>query len=560
MNKKSIIILLIFLSIFVTYGVLAHSIIISDGGTEFDVNEEVIRTYGFNLSNTDTESNYTLVEIRLPNSFEFIQNSNITTNSNNTIFLYNETSKILSWQNTYGLVPATLTESFYFDARSNQPGEFNISVTGTGEGLVGDLTNRFNVSVNDTTAPTITYNSPENPKYTNLSEITFNISAEDYTGVNTLILKIYSNDANNSLINETITTNPSIYLVLLNLTEGDYYYNVSVNDTNGNLNNGEIREITIDKTAPEISLDATSTGEETLSIGFIFTELGSGMAECGSIWASGGSTNPNEYPTLTGFTVSGLTCENTYTYNVTCKDNAGNSNSTSKSFTTSSCDSGGDSGSSNGGNDGDGGGSDDDSEPISLTYVVPEVQFNQGYTRALAEKDAMRFKVKTESHTLKVTKINSGSISINVSSKTQQADLKEGEIKKFDVDEDKFYELSVKLEGIKNSKANITIVSVYERVPQIIENPVNQTLSLTENLEQNETDGNKSVLSTITGFSSKVFEKIKVPEFLKNKWLWIGLLAAAAIIYGAIYFVREDDGGLTEKVMIAEDSKDIKVH
>ncbi|MDP1729404.1 MAG: hypothetical protein Q8L27_04330, partial [archaeon] len=210
MNKKLVIPLLIVFSIFIAYSVLAHSIVIFNGNTEFKFNEDITSTYGFNFSNIDPANNYTAVEIRLPNSFEFVQNSNITTNFNNTIFLYNATSKILSWQNTYGLILISSTETFYFNAISSQPGQFNISVVGTGTGL-GTLTKEFNVTINDTTAPTINYYLPAtNPKNTNLTGVIFNLTTEDYSSVNSAIFKLFN--SSNYLINETISANPSIYL------------------------------------------------------------------------------------------------------------------------------------------------------------------------------------------------------------------------------------------------------------------------------------------------------------------------------------------------------------
>ncbi|MDP1695597.1 MAG: hypothetical protein Q8L29_01635, partial [archaeon] len=377
--------------------------------------------------------------------------------------------------------------------------------------------------------------------------------AEDYSSVNSAIFKLFN--SSNYLINETISANPSIYLNILNLTEGKYFYNVSVNDTNGNVNNGETRNVTVDLTAPIIVMAATSTGQTTLSIGFTITETGSGGDDCWITYESGGSTNANSNR-LTGFTVSNLGCALSYTYNVTCKDKAGNSNSTSSSFTTSACSSsGGDDGDSSGGGD-DGGG--DDESPIFSTYVTTADQFIKGYIRELGELDRMSFKIGTETHYLRAEKITSSLVTINVSSKPQQAIFRIGDTNKFDANGDGYYDLSAKLVGIKGAKANITIISILEKVPAVIESPVNNVNVGTANEEQNVSDQNSSFLSTISGFSTKVFDKLKVPGFLKSIWFWIGLLAAAGIIYGAIYFVREDDGW-ERKVKITEDSKDIKV-
>jgi hypothetical protein len=61
---------------------------------------------------------------------------------------------------------------------------------------------------------------------------------------------------------------------------------------------------------------------------------------------------------------------------------------------------------------------------------------------------------------------------INVSSIPQQAVFNIGDVKKFDVTNDSYYDLSVKLNSIALSKANITVTSIHEQIPATAPAPV----------------------------------------------------------------------------------------
>src|SRR4030067_533630 len=116
-------------------------------------------------------------------------------------------------------------------------------------------------------------------------------------------------------------------------------------------------------------------------------------------------------------------------------DRAGNSNSTSSSFTTDGCSSSSSSSSSTS--------SSQSTSFWTSTYLPTDQQFKEGYSKALKKGERVRIKIGTETHHIGVIKISSNIITVNVSSTPQQADLKIGETKKFEVTNDSYYDVNV---------------------------------------------------------------------------------------------------------------------
>ena len=74
-------------------------------------------------------------------------------------------------------------------------------------------------------------------------------------------------------------------------------------------------------------------------------------------------------------------------------------------------------------------------------------------------------KVGGESHHVGVTSITSNSVTIEVASTPQTATLAVGETKKFDVNTNNIYDLSVTLSSITSGKASLVITPISEAVP-----------------------------------------------------------------------------------------------
>jgi len=91
---------------------------------------------------------------------------------------------------------------------------------------------------------------------------------------------------------------------------------------------------------------------------------------------------------------------------------------------------------------------------------------------------------------------------INVSSTPQQAVLEIGDEKKFDVTGDDFYDLVVKLNGIEDNKANVTITSIHEETDKNRTNneeQVNNSLGgeANKSSQGGKTNNLKIIISTI---------------------------------------------------------------
>ena len=104
----------------------------------------------------------------------------------------------------------------------------------------------------------------------------------------------------------------------------------------------------------------------------------------------------------------------------------------------------------------------------SLTHLTNENEFKQGFTKELKVKERVKILIDKKEHFVGVISVGSNSAVINVSSTPQQANLEVGKEKKFDVNNDNYYDLSVGLNSIvvKNgvNKASISVKSIYEKI------------------------------------------------------------------------------------------------
>ena len=125
---------------------------------------------------------------------------------------------------------------------------------------VNDSATNFNTttvtfSVNDTTNPVTTLNSPENNIYNNTGNLSFTCSATDY-GLSSITL--YHNISGTFEPNQTLSASPNSSTITFNLTDlndGIYAWNCLANDTSGltDFANSN-RTFTIDKTLPQVTL------------------------------------------------------------------------------------------------------------------------------------------------------------------------------------------------------------------------------------------------------------------------------------------------------------------
>ncbi|MBR9706296.1 S8 family serine peptidase [Candidatus Pacearchaeota archaeon] len=119
----------------------------------------------------------------------------------------------------------------------------------------------------------------------------------------------------------------------------------------------------------------------------------------------------------------------------------------------------------NGGNNGGGG------TPTGVTYVPSFAEVVVGYSKGLSADDKVKFKQTPTGidHTLTLNSIvNTQSVNITIQSTPITFILQLGEEKKINLNNNGYYDLSVKLSSILNSKANIAIKTIKELINEIV--------------------------------------------------------------------------------------------
>jgi parallel beta-helix repeat protein len=130
-----------------------------------------------------------------------------------------------------------------------------------------------------------------------------------------------------------------------------------------------------------------------------------------------------------------------------------------------------------GGGGGGGGGSD-----WTVTYTtLTDSQFSLGYTKELAIKSRIGFKIGNETHYVGVINVTSTAVTVNVSSTPQQKIMKIGEEWKVDVNGDGSSDVLVKLAGINNSRATVDIQKAEEVASTVGDSDSNESSSDSSN-------------------------------------------------------------------------------
>jgi len=148
----------------------------------------------------------------------------------------------------------------------------------------------------------------------------------------------------------------------------------------------------------------------------------------------------------------------------------------------------------------------------SATFVPPlDNDLEKGYSRWLKKNQRVRVKIDGEDHHVGILDLDSDSVEIEVSSTPQNATLKLNESAKFDVTDDKFYDLEVLLDRISEGSANISIMQIHEAVPEEPESVAEEAAETTEPVAE---EGKK---------------------FTFNRYWVIGIVAVLAVIALVFY-------------------------
>lgn len=95
--------------------------------------------------------------------------------------------------------------------------------------------------------------------------------------------------------------------------------------------------------------------------------------------------------------------------------------------------------------------------------TISESEFSQGKNFELEKNEEMKFVLDKEKHTIKVNSVSSDSVNLLIQSNPIQVDIKIGEEKKIDLDNDGFYDIQIRLNSIINGVPKLYIKKIHER-------------------------------------------------------------------------------------------------
>jgi hypothetical protein len=106
-------------------------------------------------------------------------------------------------------------------------------------------------------------------------------------------------------------------------------------------------------------------------------------------------------------------------------------------------------------------------DPKVLTYILNDEQITIGASRALKLRDKIKFSINSEDHLITLKDFTKKTSTITIFSDPIEATLILGDSRRFDLDNDGYYEILIKLENIEGEMAEIFIMKIHElRTPQ----------------------------------------------------------------------------------------------
>lgn len=344
-----------------------------------------------------------------------------------------------------------------------------------------------------------------------------NNTAGMFTGQGRVLFNITGTSGvmNVSYLNQTFKQNATAYdyNVTINTSQlagsGTYTVTVWANDTLNNINNSQSFTFILDVDNPTISgVKAVNTTQTILYATLTLDASYSGL--------NGVCTSDRTGATVTGTTLgtgaktqylseSGLNCGTTYAHTITCTDYAGNVGTQALSFATANCQGSAASGGSGGGSS--------TTQTWTKTIVVTDAQLtsSEGTTNQLAQNNQIELRIDGAKHHVGVTQLTATTATIVISSDPITLKLDVGQDAKIDLDKDGAYDLYVKLNGITNNKADVSVKQIDEQIPA----------------------GETSSVST-TG--DQVTEGEVVPEEIESgskTWVWVVVVILIVLIIGA---------------------------
>jgi hypothetical protein len=341
------------------------------------------------------------------------------------------------------------------------------------------------------------------------------IQTEDYIVINVTVsdknfdyiwLRLYNSTGD--LIGDDIYDYTPAYSNFTFLEEGIYYINATAYDQAENFNDTETRKITIDNKPPQITLispqNKTSTTSPTT---FIFNLKEISPTNCTLKINGNNVSNTTNITTGTHNFIQTLAIGN-YDWNITCTDSIGLTN-TSETWTLTIT--------STPTPTGGGGGSRSAQTAIKITA---DLSTTSQITKTLRTLETIYFKHKNNIHTLTLNNIDTinKKATITITSTPKNFELKEGQTKRLDIDDDGFEDLEITLNEIQEKTALLTISRINEtihpkKIEQIKTEPTQQPIIQTETKPK------------IQEIQEKQFETISLKEEKKSlSIIWIILI------------------------------------
>ncbi|MBT4539536.1 hypothetical protein HOC32_04580, partial [Candidatus Woesearchaeota archaeon] len=340
-----------------------------------------------NINSTEI-SNFTVNDITLPSVFNLTPALNEVYNISNIIEISANVTDDVSVHvvlanvtypngtiNQLTLSNAS-THEFKFNTSFTAPtltGLYNVTFIANDTSNNINSTETTNFTINDVDSPTVTFVTPESGA--NVSQ-TFlvNVTVIDASSISTVQVNLSNSSGQVSLnsLSNTSSSNWNVTLDSTTLSEGNYNLTIISNDTYNNINNTEIRSITIDNTFPTIdNVTNTSITASSTLISWTSDSNVNATINYGTTLSLSLTSTNSTYATIFNITLSGLSASTQYYYNITSCDYANNCNiSGTRNFTTSAAPAGSSSSSSSGGGGGSSSGGGGGGSGCALGYSL----------------------------------------------------------------------------------------------------------------------------------------------------------------------------------------------
>ena len=425
------------------------------------------QTFQCNATTSGTLSNVTFYLWNSSTSLENATSTNVSGTANSTNFTVNFTRDDTYAWNCF----------FTTTANSQQFATANFSVT------------------YDLIAPRVNITEPGNKSWQNKANfnVTLNENGSCVASLDSGVTNVTLSSTNNRVFNATNST-----LIHGSSYNASYY----CNDTAGNLNTSIRQSFTAGLTAPNITLLAPNNSYNLTASSAIVVfnysvsdELN--ISRCSLVLngvfnlTNNSITNASANQSFTQ-TLSAAS----HTWLVNCTDDAGNQgNSSARTITILSPPS-----ESAGSSSGGGGGGGGAAPAVSKLYKPSSEDIKQGFTRALKPADSIQItllvpapsvgaesgsglsgepsnKTYVVNHTISVENVTNNSVDLVIRSEPFKLTLLVGQEKRLNLTSALAYDLLVKLEGIVNKSANITVKAIQELIPpQLVLSAENDTL------------------------------------------------------------------------------------